>query len=138
MCSFFLYWFFCVWWNQMAMCFSLTYYTKIYNTVTIYVNKLILPPFSPFDIKCKKLNMKNIWKCLHSIMRWGCPRYLLEFLLIMLQYSIQALCNISDGALSDKKDWTLLLTVVTESFVLNVTGVLDLTLKCINEFRLRQ
>ena len=34
--------------------------------------------------------------------------------------------------------WKLLLTVVTESFVLNVTCLLDPTLKCINKFRLRQ
>ena len=34
--------------------------------------------------------------------------------------------------------WKLLLTVVTLSFVLNVTGLLDRTLKLIDEFRLRQ
>ena len=34
--------------------------------------------------------------------------------------------------------WELLLTVVTESFVLNETGLLDLTLKGIEKFRLRQ
>ena len=36
------------------------YTTKIYNTATIHVNKLILPPFSPFDIKCKIPYLK--WK----------------------------------------------------------------------------
>ena len=34
--------------------------------------------------------------------------------------------------------WELVLTVVAESFVLNVTGVLDPTLKSIDKFRLRQ
>ena len=34
--------------------------------------------------------------------------------------------------------WELLLTVVTESFVLNETGLLDPTLKGIEKFRLRQ
>ena len=34
--------------------------------------------------------------------------------------------------------WELVLTVVAESFVLNVTGVLDPTLKGIDKFRLRQ
>ena len=33
-----------------------TYYTKIYNKAAIYINELVLPPFSPFDFKggCKK------------------------------------------------------------------------------------
>ena len=31
-------------------------------TATICVSKLILIPFSPFDIKCQKLNAKNLWK----------------------------------------------------------------------------
>ena len=34
--------------------------------------------------------------------------------------------------------WELLETVVTESFVLNATGLLDPTLKLIDKFRLRQ
>ena len=33
---------------------------KIYEKATIFVNKLILTPFSPFDIKCKILNHKNL------------------------------------------------------------------------------
>ena len=37
------------------MCLYLMHYTKIYNKATIYVNKLILTPFNPFDIKCKHL-----------------------------------------------------------------------------------
>ena len=35
-------------------------------------------------------------------------------------------------------NWEQLLTVVTDSFVLNVTGLPDLILKCIDKFRLRQ
>ena len=74
----------------------------------MYVNKLILTPFSQFDIKCKKLNVKNFWKCIFRASSrefsyfpkiilnpvGGALQYLLEFLWIMLQYSIQALCNI--------------------------------------------
>ena len=63
-----------------------------------------------------------------------------EFLWIMLQYSIQALSNIKDRALGQKirNNWELLLAVVTISLVLDVTGFLDLTLKHIEKFRLRQ
>ena len=35
-------------------------------------------------------------------------------------------------------DWKLLLTVFTKSFVLTLTGILDLTLECTDGFRLRQ
>ena len=35
----------------------------------IYVNELILTPFSPFDIKSKKLNVKNLWKCIFRASR---------------------------------------------------------------------
>ena len=99
------------------------YTTKIYSTVTIHVNKLILPPFSPFDIKCKIPYLKwkasgnvflghlggwvfHIFPRLHSIMYvcvcvsmcvWRVgddPWYFLGFWWIILQYSIQALCNI--------------------------------------------
>ena len=33
------------------------YTTKIYNNATIYVNELILTPFSPFNVKCKIFNL---------------------------------------------------------------------------------
>ena len=33
------------------------YYTKTYNKATISTYELILTLFSPFDIKCKKLNL---------------------------------------------------------------------------------
>ena len=32
------------------------------SKITTYVNELILTMFGPFDIKCKKLNAKNLWK----------------------------------------------------------------------------
>ena len=35
-------------------------HTKNYEKARIFVNKLILTPFSPFDIKCKILNHKNL------------------------------------------------------------------------------
>ena len=38
---------------------------KIYSKVTIYINELMLTPLSPFDIKCKKLNL--MWKTHGSI-----------------------------------------------------------------------
>ena len=79
-----------------------------YTTQSIYLNELILTLFNPFDIKCKKLD--SMWKTsgnvflghlrewvfhifarLHSIM--GVPlNFSLEFLWIILQYSVQALC----------------------------------------------
>ena len=37
---------------------------NIYSTATIKVNELILIRFSPFDIKCKKINTKNLRKCI--------------------------------------------------------------------------
>ena len=43
----------------MVECLYLMYYKKIYNKATINVNKLILTPFSPFDIKCKHLMWKE-------------------------------------------------------------------------------
>ena len=34
-----------------------------------YVNKLILTPFSPFNIECKKLIAKILWKCIFRASR---------------------------------------------------------------------
>ena len=70
--------------------------------VTISVNELILTPFSPFDIKCKKRNAKNLWKWIFRVSRrkgfsyflntaldhGGCAPYPLQFLWIMLQYLV--------------------------------------------------
>ena len=71
-------------------------------------NQLPLTLFSPFDIKWKKLNAKNLWKCIFKGFRTvsfsyfpkvaldhgECPQCILKILWIMLQYSIQVLCNI--------------------------------------------
>ena len=59
----------------------------------------------------------------------------------MLQYSVQGLCKIEDGALFDKKagnSCKLLLIAVTESFVLIVAEPLEPTLKHIDKIRLRK
>ena len=45
----------CVWFCAFTKCTK-----KIYSKATIQVNKLILTPFSPFDIKCEILNLT--WK----------------------------------------------------------------------------
>ena len=37
---------------------------NIYSKATIKVNELISIRFSPFDIKCKKINTKNLRKCI--------------------------------------------------------------------------
>ena len=46
------------------------YTTKNYSKATINVSELILTPFSPFDIKCKKLIVENLWKCIFRVSRW--------------------------------------------------------------------
>ena len=72
----------------MVVCLYYTYYPKIYNKAPIYYNELLLPPSSPFDIKCKKNNLMrktsgnvflenlggcvfHIFQSLHPIMGWG-------------------------------------------------------------------
>ena len=63
-----LYW---VWWNQIFVSLYKIYCIKIYSKATIYVCELILTGFSPFNIKCKKLNAKtsgNIF--LGSLVEW--------------------------------------------------------------------
>ena len=52
----------CVGFDEIMWLCAFTKYTKICNTAIIYINELILTPFSPLDIRCKKLN------ALHSIM----------------------------------------------------------------------
>ena len=39
------------------VCVFIKHGIKIYSKATIHVNEVILTPFSPFDIKCKKLNL---------------------------------------------------------------------------------
>ena len=76
-----------------------------------------------------------------------CPQYPSEFLWIMLLqnlhvtiFSSSHMQPLSWSSLSQKieNSWKLLLTVVTESFIVNMAGPLDLTLKPIDKFRLRQ
>ena len=47
-------------------------------------------------------------------------------------------CDIDVFATKNGNSWKMLLTVITESFVLNVTRLLDPTLKCIYKSRFRQ
>ena len=87
------------------------YCTNIYSKATIHVSELILTPVSPFDVKYKKCNAKNLRKCIFTassrvsfayfpktaLGHGWCPpppQYLLEFLWIMLQCPIETLCNI--------------------------------------------
>ena len=65
----------------------------------------------------------------------GKLQYFLEFVCIMLQYVVQVLCKIQFVTKNDNS-WELLLTDITDSFALNVTGLLDLILKGIDKFRL--
>ena len=73
-----------------------------------YVNELILATFSAFTSKYKKLNVKNLRKCIFRASRsvsflyfpnttldhGVASSYLLKFPWIILQYLVQALCNI--------------------------------------------
>ena len=117
---------------------------KIYSKATIYVSELILKPFSPFDIKCKKLNVKNFWKCIFMVSgrlsfsyfpkialdHWGAPRHpnapwiSMGPITIFRSSPMQRL-KWSSLWQKIKNSWKLLLTVLTESFVLHVTGLLD-------------
>ena len=84
---------------------------KFTTNTTIQVNELVLTPFSPFDFKCKKLNVKNLWKCIcifrasrrvsfsyfsNTALDHGgrTPPYFSKFMRVMLQHLVQALCNI--------------------------------------------
>ena len=44
-------------------------YTFITEPQSSYVSRLILSPFSPFSIECKKLIAKNLWKCIFRASR---------------------------------------------------------------------
>ena len=65
----------------------------------------------------------------------GAPQHLLKFSWIMIQYSVEAIQLKYTASKMEQlfvtkmgNSWKLLLAVVTESFVLNVTGFLDPTL----------
>ena len=113
---------------------------KIYSKFTVYINELILTPFSPFDIKCKKINL--MWKTsgnvflgylgerffqisprLHSIMG-GVPNSFQNFRgCYNIQFKSYTPSKIKLFVTKNRKQLELLLTVATESF-LNVTGLL--------------
>ena len=113
---------------------------KIYSKFTVYINELILTPFSPFDIKCKKINL--MWKTsgnaflgylgqrffqifprLHSIMG-GVPNSFQNFHgCYNIQFKSYTVSKIKLFVTKNRKQLELLLTVATESF-LNVTGLL--------------
>ena len=103
----------------------------------MYVNKLILTPFSPFDVKCKKLNAKNLWKCIF----WASRRVSFSYFpKIALDHgrgtfkNFRGLCyNIQFKPYATSK-----VELFMTKNILNMTGLLDLTLKHINKFRLRQ
>ena len=107
---------------------------------------------SSFDIKCKNLMWKisknvfsghlgewvfYIFLTLHSIMGVVPFSIFIDHVRIISSSPMQ---HLRWSSLSQKNgnSWELVLTVVAESFVLNVTGVLDPTLKSIDKFRLRQ
>ena len=50
------------WLYAFAKYTTLKFLTKPQSAQSTYVNKLVLTPFSAFDIKCKKLNAKNFWR----------------------------------------------------------------------------
>ena len=82
----------------------------------------------------------HIFPRLHSIMkgRGGLPCPTIPFRIFVDHVAV---CNILRWSSLWQKivnGWKLLLIVLTWRFVVNVTELLDLTLKCINEFRLRQ
>ena len=54
------------WLSTSARYTTLKFITKPQST---YVNKLILTPFSPSGIKCKKLDAENLWKCIFRATR---------------------------------------------------------------------
>ena len=102
----------------------------------------MLTPFSPFDIKCKKINKKNLWKCIFRASRRVSFIFfqIVEVVPNTFQnfcecYNIQVkpyatpivICSLRQEILNGQK---VLLTVVTQ--------LLNPTLKCMDNFRLRQ
>ena len=86
-----------VWWDQIWLC-TFTKYTKIYNNAIIYVNELILTPFSSLDMLNAKNLLKYIFRAIFRTSRRVCFPYFPKVALkhggrIMLQYLVQALWN---------------------------------------------
>ena len=143
----------CSWWNQMVVCLHSTYYTKTCNKATIYINKLLLAPFTPFDIKYKKLSLmrKTSGNVFLGAFRKVNSLYFPKVALNHGGYFCESCYTIPSKSFPTSKlelwgslwqkignNWKLLLTAVTQTFKRNLTGLLDLTLKQINNFRLRQ
>ena len=53
----------------------------MYNKAPVYFNELLLTPSSTFHIKYKKLNAKNLWKCIFRASRRVCVSYFPKILL---------------------------------------------------------
>ena len=131
------------------------YCTNIYSKATIHVSELILTPVSPFDIKYKKCNAKNLRKCIFRASSrvsfayfpkaaldhgWCHPipfRIFVDYVTMSNWNPMQYLrCSFLWQKI--RNSWKLLLTVVKENFTLNVTGLIYPTLKHKDKFRLRQ
>ena len=140
-------------WLQLKMCLvgGFPLFPTVGKTL-IYVSELILTPsFSPFDIKCKqkiKFNLKSrqwvfhIFQTLHPIppSRPLGTFYNFRGSCYNIQLKLYATSKMGRWSSVSKSGncWELLLAFVTESFVLDVIGPLDLTLKRIGTFGLRQ
>ena len=86
--------------NHDQMCWTLEFSFQIYSKARIYFNELVLTLFNPFDINYKKLKQKTSGnKFLGYLGEWGFH----IFPWIILQYSVQTICHILDGALCDEK-----------------------------------
>ena len=132
----------------MVVCLYLTYHTKIYNKATI----MSMSSYWLHDLKCKKLNAKKFWKFFFRTSRSVSLSYFSKvalnhwefcFLGITFRRSVDHVTIFSSNPMehrmwSSGNSWKLLLTVVTESFVLNVTGLLSPTLKHVDTFSLSQ
>ena len=114
----------------------------------IYDNELALNPFSLFNIKCKKLNLKNLWKCSFRTLREGVFHIFLSLQTIMEGAPISFrgcththrvfvdLVTIFSSSSMRHLRWTSIWQkmVIAENFVLNVTP----TLKHKDKFWLKQ
>ena len=131
------------------------YTTKIYNKPTIHVNKLIPTLFSPFDIKFKILNL--IRKASGNVFLGHLAGYVFHIFLKLHSIICVCLCVcvcvcgrrsvilsrvfVDHGTIFSYRLYAtseMEQMAVTWSFVFNMRGLLDLTLKCIDQFSLRQ
>ena len=106
------------------------------------------------DIKCKKCNVQNLWKCIFRASRRVSfsyiPKVALDHGLCPLlswyplkfcescyntQFKSYATSKMELSVIKIGNSWKHLFISVTENFVLNVSGFLDPTLKQIDKFR---